>query len=309
MRCFMIFAIAAFAALATDVALAADVKVKLESRAPSSRITATLSVTSQLVVIPVTVLDREGAPMPGLSRTSFRVWEDGVEQRISSFRQDDAPVSIGIVFDASRSMEPRMAQSRAAVRELFADALPEDEFHLVEFNDRPRLLCGLTTDTRQVGDALERVTARGWTALFDGMYLSAQHLRRAHHPRKALVVISDGDDNFSRYRESELRSYLMEAGVVVYSIALSAAWQLPPHHLDRLSRETGGQAHSVGKMDTLAETVRAIGHAIRNQYVLTYSPTNEQQDGKFRRITLDYAPKSAGTSASWRQGYFAPDAR
>ncbi len=303
MRCFMIFATMAFAARATDV------KVKLESRAPRARIKATLAVTSQLVVVPVTVLDKKGAPLLDLSRGSFRVWEDGVEQSISSFTQDDAPVSIGIVFDASRSMEPRMAQSREAVRELFADALPDDEFHLVEFNDRPKLLCGLTTDTRQVGEALERVTSRGWTALFDGIYLSAQQMRRARHPRKALVVISDGDDNFSRYRESELRSYLMEAGVVVYSIAISTAWQLPPHHLDRLSRETGGRAYAVGKMETLGETVRAIGHAIRNQYVLTYSPTNPQQDGKFRRITLEYSPIAAGVSASWRQGYFAPDAR
>lgn len=302
MRCFMMFAVATFA-------LGADVKVRLESRPTKERIKATLAVTSQLVVVPVTVLDDKGAPVPGLSRESFRLWEDGLEQSIGSFRQEDAPVSIGIVFDASRSMEPRMAQAREAVRELFADALPEDEFHLVEFNDRPRLLCGLTSDTRQVGDALELVTARGWTALFDGMYLSAQHLRRARHPRKALVVISDGDDNFSRYRESEVRSYLMEAGVVVYSIELSAAWQLPPHHLDRLSRETGGRAYAVGRMESMAEAVRSIGHAIRNQYVLTYSPTNERQDGRFRRITLDYAPKADGSSASWRKGYFAPDAR
>ena len=302
--------------LVNCAAAAADVTVKLEPRtsiaAAPKLVRTSISVTSNLVVVPVTVLNARGAPVPGLARERFRLFEDGVEQTIQSFGQNDAPVSIGIVFDASHSMELKLDQARQAVAALFADALPEDEFHLVEFNDTPRMMCELTRDTDALKRALGAVRAKGWTALFDGIFLSAHQMRHAHNPRRALVILSDGEDNFSRYQESELRSYLREAGVVVYSIALIAGAPVnhDTRHLRRLTKETGGWAYSVGKIDKMEETVRAIGLAIRSQYFISYTPTNPRSDGKFRKIGVQLdANKGSGLVASWRNGYFAADSR
>lgn len=282
-------------------------------RPPAGSVTrATITTSSQLVQVPVTVLDAYGAPLRGLARDRFHLFEDGVEQNIQFFGQEDAPVSIGIVFDASKSMEPKLPQARQAVARLFENALPGDEYHLVEFNDSPRIVSNLTVNVAAVRHALDSVAARGWTALFDGVLLSAQLMRNAKNTRKALVILSDGQDNFSRYQETELRSFLREAGVVVYSIALSRGplVNLDARYLRRISVETGGWCYSVGKLDKLGEAVRSISDAIRHQYLLSYSPSNPQTDGKYRKIGVKVlAAKSAGIGVSWRSGYYAPDAR
>ncbi len=304
------------AVLVLAPAFGADAPVKLQPRAPRPVPVGVrapenaLRVTSQRVVVPVTVLDGKGAPVLGLSRDRFRLFEDGVEQTIQTLGQDDAPVSIGIVFDASRSMEPKLAQAREAVAELFADSMPNDEFHLVEFNSSPRLLCDLTKDTKEVRRALDTVKAQGWTALFDGIMLATKKMRAATNSRRALVILSDGGDNFSRYQESEVRSYLREAGVVVFAVTLGGgpAATHETRHLRRLSRETGGWAYGVGDLEKMAGVVRAIGKAIRTQYTLTYAPVNTPSDGKFHRIAIQLAPpKDPGLAASWRDGYYAAE--
>ena len=283
---------------------------------PRGRITgrgdraATIRVGSELVVVPVTVLDGRGAPLRGLAREKFRIFEDGVEQQVRTFSQEELPVSIGIVLDASKSMQSKLADAREALTRLFEQAMPGDEYHLVEFNDAPRLLCELTRNTDAVRNALSRVAARGWTALFDGVLLSAQSMRQAQNARRALVILSDGEDNFSRYEEGEVNSYLNEAGVVIYSIGLSSGPFLnrQTKHLRRLSERTGGSCYPISKIDELGRTVRAIGDAIRNQYVLGYSSTNTQVDGKYRRIRVQVASEAhPGLSSSWRSGYYAPE--
>ena len=199
---------------------------------------------------------------------------------------------------------------REAVAELFADSMPNDEFHLVEFNSSPRLLCDLTKDTKEVRRALDTVKAQGWTALFDGIMLATKKMRAATNSRRALVILSDGGDNFSRYQESEVRSYLREAGVVVFAVTLGGgpAATHETRHLRRLSRETGGWAYGVGDLEKMAGVVRAIGKAIRTQYTLTYAPVNTPSDGKFHRIAIQLAPpKDPGLAASWRDGYYAAE--
>ena len=296
--------------LAALPAWCVDAPVRLKPRSLGESPSA-IRVTSQRVVVPVTVLNESGAPVTGLSRERFRLFDDGVEQTVLSFGQDDAPVSIGIVFDASRSMESKMARAREAVGSLLMDALPQDEFHLVQFNDSPRLLCGLTRNTADVQRALDGLKAQGWTALFDGIMMGAQKMRRAGNSRRALVILSDGDDNFSRYQESEVRAYLREAGVVVFAITLGGS--APPthqtHHLRALARETGGWAYSIGNLQKMKDSVRAIGVAIRSQYSLTYSPTNGACDGKLHRIAVQLAPKDPRVAASWRSSYYAVDLR
>ena len=291
-------------------AIGADAPVKVKPRSLAET-RSSIRVTSQRVVVPVTVLNASGALVNGLSRERFRLFDDGVEQTVLSFGQEDSPVSIGIVFDASRSMESKLARARDAVRSLLMDSLPHDEFHLVEFNDSPRLLCELTSNTADLQRALGGVKAQGWTALFDGIMMGAQKMRRAGNSRRALVILSDGADNFSRYQESEVKAYLREAGVVVFAITLTGS--APPthqtHHLRALARETGGWAYSIGNLEKMTEAVRAIGVAIRTQYMLTYAPTNGKSDGKLHRIAVQLAPKDPGFAASWRSSYYAVDLR
>lgn len=270
---------------------------------PTPTVTA---VESRLIEVPVSVLNVRGVPVHGLSRNQFRVFEDGVEQTIQSFAQTDGPVSFGIVFDASRSMEPRLDQAREAVARLFEEALHGDEYSLVEFNDTARTLCDFTPDTGLVQSAISRISAKGWTALFDGVHLSARSMRKARNPRRALVVLSDGEDNFSRHQKSELRAYLREAGVVVYSIGLSAGpFSQPSRHLRILSRETGGWYYPVNRIANLKESVRSIGDAIRQQYTITYRPTNSAADGRYHKIKVA-VDSAAPVTLSWRQGYYAP---
>ena len=176
---------------------------------------------------------------------------------------------------------------------------------------RAERTCELTSNTADLQRALGGVKAQGWTALFDGIMMGAQKMRRAGNSRRALVILSDGDDNFSRYQESEVKAYLREAGVVVFAITLTGS--APPthqtHHLRGLARETGGWAYSIGNLEKMTEAVRAIGVAIRSQYTLTYAPTNGKSDGKLHRIAVQLAPKDPGVAASWRSSYYAVDLR
>ncbi len=297
-------------------AVAADERVQIEPRtglgSTKRRSTATISATANLVMVPVSVLDAAGAPVRGLSRGGFRLFEDGVEQTVQSFGEEDAPVSIGIVFDASRSMRPRLAAAKEAAERLFEQARPGDEYHLVEFNDAPRVLCDLTGNTAAVSAALGRVAVRGFTALFDGIILSAQSMRRAKNARRALVILSDGEDNFSRYEEGEVKSYLDEAGVVIYSIGISngpfAGYQA--RHLRRFAEQTGGHCYPGVRSANLGDAVRSIGDAIRSQYLLSYYSANRNAEGKYRRIHVRTpAGDRRDWSASWRAGYHGSDVR
>lgn len=294
--------------------VAGDDRVEIESRAgrgsPQRQTGPTLRSTTSIVSVPVSVFDAAGAPVRGLPREGFRLFEDGIEQTIQSFVEEDAPVSIGIVFDASKSMLPRLAEAREAAARLFEQARPGDEYHLVEFNNAPRVLCELTSNTTAVSAALDRVAVRGWTALFDGIILSAQSMRRAKNARRALVVLSDGEDNFSRYGEGEVRAYLAEADVVIYSIGISsgpfAGYQA--RHLRRFAEQTGGRSFPGVRTADLGDAVRSIGDAIRSQYVLTYFSANRTAEGKYRKIHVRTpAAERRDWSAAWRSGYYGPD--
>ena len=235
-----------------------------------------------------------------------------MEQTLQSFGEEDAPVSIGIVFDASGSMRPRLAAAKEAAERLFEQSRPGDEYHLVEFNDAPRVLCGLTGNTAAVSAALGQVTVRGFTALFDGIMLSAQSMRNAKNARRALVILSDGEDNFSRYEEGEVKSYLDEAGVVIYSIGISnglfAGYQA--RHLRRFAEQTGGHCYPGVRSANLGDAVRSIGDAIRSQYMLSYYSANRSAEGKYRRIHVrTSADDQRHWSVSWRAGYYGPGAR
>jgi len=275
-------------------------------------INASIRVDAKLVLIPVTVTDTHGAPFPGLSRDSFHLFEDGVEQQVKYFTSEDAPVSLGIVFDASRSMEGKLEQSRAAVSRFLRTSRPGDEFFVVEFSDRPRLLSGFTGDTVAIEKSLVGIQPKNWTALLDAVYMAVHQMKHASNSHKALLILSDGGDNNSRYTEAEMKSRVREADVSIYSIGLGTG--LLRHHvrlLKELSDETGGEYRQADKMADLPDAVERISSAIRHQYVLGYSSSNSINDGMYRKIkvTLNQPADKPPLHASWRTGYYAPPGR
>jgi Ca-activated chloride channel family protein len=276
---------------------------------PQAAINAAIRVDTKLVLIPVTVTDTYGAPFSGLTREGFRLFEDGVEQNVKYFAAEEAPVSLGIVFDASRSMEGKLDQSRAAVSRFLRGSRPGDEYFLVEFNDRPRLLTGFTGDTDVIEKSLVGIKPKNWTALLDAVYMAIHQMKHAGNSHKALLILSDGGDNNSRYTESEIRSRVREADVSIYSIGLGTG--LIRRHvrlLKQLSEETGGEYRQADKMSDLPDAVERISAAIRHQYLLGYSSSNGVNDGLFRKIkvTVSQPSDKPPLHASWRTGYYAP---
>lgn len=268
-----------------------------------------LRVDVKLVLIPVTVTDPFGAPFAGLARSAFRLYESGIEQEIKYFSAEDASISLGVVFDASRSMSGKLDQSRAAVSEFFHTGMPGDEYFAVEFSDAPRLLCGFTSDAARIEKSLANIVPENWTALLDAVYLAVHEMKHAHNPRKALLILSDGGDNNSRYTEREMKLLVREADVCIYSIALvgSGLFRRYVPLLKELSTETGGRVREIERIADLPAAVQAISEAIRHQYVLGYSPRNSGAKGIYRRVQvrLEPPPDLPRLRASWRKGYYS----
>ena len=308
------FAVGLACALAVEGADREDPRVTVTPRVAARRTAgpvAAIRVDVKQILVPVTVTDSFGTPVSGLPRETFRLFEDGVEQQLKSLTSQDAPVSLGVVFDASGSMEGRLDQSRTAVARFCKTAIPGDEFFLVEFNDAPRILCQFTSDTERIEKSLVAIKPRSWTALFDAVYLSMQQMKRAKNPRKALMILSDGRDNNSRYTESEMKALVREGDVCIYTIALVGGGLIKRHvrMLRQLSEETGGRLYEVNETSELPEAVSKISAAIRDQYLLGYTPSDPRNNGLYRKIEvrLNQTPDVPRLRASWRNGYYAPE--
>ena len=271
---------------------------------------AAIRVDVRLTLIPVTVTSPLGAPFPGLPKEAFRLIEDGVEQEVKFFTSEDSPVSLGVVFDTSRSMEGKLDQSRRAVAQFFQTAMPGDEFFAIEFSNTPKMLCDFTSDTALIERSLLGIKPKNWTALFDAVYLATHQMKRARNPRKALLILSDGNDNYSRYSESEMKSLVREGDVCIYSIGLVGSGLMKRHLrvLKQLSELTGGHFYEVERMSDLPAAAENISAAIRNQYVLGYSSSKPQSDGLYRKIEVKLNQEGGlpRLNASWRKGYYAP---
>lgn len=278
---------------------------------------ANIRVDTNLVLIPVTVTDPLNRFVTGLDRADFRLYEDKVEQSISQFASDDAPLSIGLVFDASGSMGAKLAKSRQAAAQFFKTANPEDEFFLVQFNDRPELAVPFTHQTEEIQNRLAFTQAKGRTALLDGVYIAMDHMKKAKNARKAILILSDGGDNSSRYTESEVKNAVREADVQIYAIGIfepvhargrTAEELSGPGLLSELAEQTGGRHFAVENINELPDVAAKIGIELRNQYVIGYSPSNLHRDGKYRRVTIKInQPRGLPPLRPfWRQGYYAP---
>jgi Ca-activated chloride channel family protein len=284
---------------------------------PEAAPRANIRIDTSVVLIPVTVTDPLNRFVTGLDQDSFRISEDKVDQKIVSFGSEDAPLSIGIVFDTSGSMGPKLDKSRQAVSEFFKTANPEDEAFLVVFNDRPELVTPLTHNLEEIQNRLTFTQSKGRTALLDGILLALHTMKKARNPRKALVVISDGGDNSSRYTENEIKNLVRESDTQIYAIGIYEPVQsrgrtpeelAGPGLLTDVSEPTGGRHFVVENLNELPDVAAKIGIELRNQYVLGYSPSNKVRDGKYRKVSVKLIqPRGLPPlHAFWRTGYYAP---
>ena len=267
--------------------------------------TANLRYDVRLIQVPVSVTDLRGQPLVDLTKEQFRIFEDDVEQPISSFSIDDAPISGMLIFDSSRSMKTRLTDTRAGVEQFLNTAMPGDEFGLIRFSDRAQVLSKFTPDTDAVLRELNGVQAKGWTALFDALYLGSQQVRKGHNQRRVLVVFSDGADNNSRYSEAEMISRLREEDLEIYAVSLYER----PRTLEKVAEDTGGRAYWVRKMEELPDAIETLSRQIRSEYLIGYTPGSMQNDGKYHRIRVEVRPREGMSRlrTTWRRGYIAPE--
>ncbi len=291
------------AALAAALSGERPVTITPRPRPSADRPAANIRLDVTRVLIPVTVTDGADRPYTALRRENFRLFEDGVEQNICSFSFEDGPVSAGLLFDASGSMRSRIDKSREAVEEFFKASVPGDEFFLIRFNDSPRLEMSFTGKPEEISRALSFVQPHGWTALYDAMRLAMHEMKGARNPRRALLVLTDGADNHSRYSEHEIRDLVLESDVRVYAVGLFER----PKFLEKLAAETGGSVVWTRKLKDLPEAVARLNRELRSQYVLAYSPTNAQRDGRYRKVRVDLVAASPQLRAAWRRGYYGPE--
>jgi Ca-activated chloride channel family protein len=277
---------------------------------PGSRI----RMNVDMVLVPVTVTDPMNRLVTGLEREDFQVFENSNGQKIVSFASEDAPVSIGIVFDLSGSMTSKLVRARESILQFIKTANPLDEFFVIGFNDRPELIEDFTSSVEDIQARLATVRSGHRTALLDAIYYGVTKMKDARHERKAILVVSDGGDNRSRYTEGELRSQVREADVEIYSIGIFDPYAPTPEErtgpqlLNDLSEETGGRLFRVDSIDDMGDIAEKISTELRNQYMIGYRPKDLTRDGKWRKVKVRVNPPAGlpPLTVHARTGYYAP---
>jgi Ca-activated chloride channel homolog len=270
-------------------------------------------VNSDLVIVPVTVTDRNGHTVLYLRQADFSVGEDGVPQKILSVSRWNAPASIGVILDSSGSMEPSVEIAHAAVRALLSEAAMEDEAFLINFADSPKTEGGFTHNMNEITGKLLSRGAEGWTALVDAIYAGLNRMKSASTARKALVVITDGGENHSRYSFAELLSAARESDTQVYIVTIRRSIRRTDEqrgrlYLDDLAKDTGGHMLVIDSDAQLLAAMTTINELIRNQYLLSYRPLQNLRDGKWHRVRIRLQPSRGGPKYRIyaREGYYAP---
>jgi Ca-activated chloride channel family protein len=273
-----------------------------------------IRVDVNLVLVPATVTDSMNRLVTGLEKENFEIYDNNVGQAIKSFSSEDAPVTIGIVFDLSGSMSSKYARARRALSEFLRTSNPQDEFFVVGFNDRPAVIVDYTSDVDDVEARMVMLKPENRTALIDAVYLAINKLRQGKYERKALLIISDGGDNRSRYTEGELRRVVRESDVQIYSIGIFDQYaptqeeQLGPVLLTDICEMTGGRLFRVGDIADLSDIASRISAELRNEYVLGYRPSDMKKDGNWRKLKIRLVPPPGlpPLTVHNRQGYYAP---
>jgi VWFA-related protein len=275
-----------------------------------------IRVDTNMVLIPVTVTDARNHPVLGIDAHQFRVYDGRIEQEIVNVSNDDSPVSVGIVFDGSASMKSKLGKARDAVIEFLKSANPDDEFFLVNFSDTADIAVPWTTSGAEIQSRLMYATTKGKTALLDAIHLAMDTMKDARNPRRALLVISDGGDNDSRYTKTDIRNALREANVWIYALGVygNEPVMLPeeerggPFLLSQLAEQTGGRHFAIERLSDLPAAAAKVGMELRNQYLVGYRPSKIDSDGKFHKVQVRLVDEG-NLRLSWRPGYYAPQDR
>ena len=273
----------------------------------------TIKVDVDLVLVNATVSDSQGRLVTGLRQGNFRLWEDKVEQKVEYFSSEDSPMSIGLIFDATGSMEDKISRARDAAVSFLKTGNPDDEFFLVTFSQSPRLADGFTTDISRLQSHMIFTPAKGLTPLYDAVYLGLETMKSARNKRKALLLITDGEDNHSRYSFWDIKEFVKEQDVQIFIIGIvnpSGELGSDPGGraiIEDLAQISGGQAFFPDSADELEDICNKIALELRNQYVLGYHSTNETKDGKWRKIRVKInQPKGLPNfSVHSKSGYYA----
>ena len=258
--------------------------------------TSPIKVDVNLVLVPVSIVDPMNRQVTGLDKQNFVVFEGKEKQEIRHFSSEDAPVSLGAIFDVSGSMADKIERAREAVLEFFKTANPQDEFFMIAFADKPEQVTDFTQSVEDIEGRLVYTVPKGRTALLDAIYLGLSKMKDAKYGKKALLIISDGGDNHSRYTESEIKNLVKESDVQIYAIGIYNHYfptdeeRLGPQLLSDITELTGGRAFSIDNPNDLAHVATKIGIELRNQYVLGYRPTNPVHDGKWHKIRVKLTP-------------------
>jgi Ca-activated chloride channel homolog len=273
-----------------------------------------IKVDVDLVLVSVTITDPMNRLVTGLDKDNFQLYEDKQPQEIRHFSSEDAPLSLGVIFDMSGSMSNKIEKAREAVVQFFKTANPQDEFFMIAFNDKPELISDFTRSIEDIQGKLIYTMPRGRTAMLDAIYLGMNKMRDAQNSKKALLIISDGGDNHSRYTDSEIKSMVKEADVQIYAIGIfETAPPTPeevrgPHLLGEITDITGGRTFVIDNPNELADIATKIGIELRNQYVLGYRPKNAVRNGRWHKIKVKLLPPKGlpPLTVYAKSGYYAP---
>jgi Ca-activated chloride channel homolog len=271
----------------------------------------------ELVLVNITVTDPHDRLVTGLEADNFRIFEDNIEQEVVTFSSEDVPISIGVVLDLSGSMANKIGKAKEAALEFFKTANPQDEFLLVTFSEHAQITSGFSTNTEELASSLLSTSAKGRTALLDAIYLGLSEMRSAHNAKRALLIISDGGDNNSRYNENDIRRLVREANTQLYAVGIFDPFEYRsrtpeelngPSLLSELTELTGGRAFDVANPNELADIAAKVGMELRNQYILGYHPSNKTHDARWRKIKVKLrTPKGLPPLTAYaKTGYYAP---
>jgi len=273
-----------------------------------------IQVNVNLVLVPVTITDPLNRLVLGLEKNNFSVFEGNAPQEIRHFSSEDAPISLGVIFDTSGSMKTKFDRAREAIVEFCKTANPQDEFFMISFSDTVQELSDFTSSVEDIQARLLFAVPKGRTALLDAIYLGLHKMKQARYERKALLIISDGGDNRSRYTEGQIKSLVKEADVQMYAIGIFDAdfrteeesWG--PELLESITQITGGREFTVGDPSELPDIATKIGIELRNQYVIGYRPKSDPHDGKWHKVKVKLAlPKGLPPlQVHAKTGYYAP---
>jgi Ca-activated chloride channel homolog len=276
-----------------------------------------LHVDVDLALVHVTVTDPYNRLVTGLEPDNFRIFEDNVEQEVVNFSSEDVPISIGIILDHSGSMTNKLGKAKEAAFQFLKTANPEDEFFLVGFNDHSELLSPFTENVEDLQSRMLSASAKGRTALLDAIYQGLSEMRRARNGKRALLIISDGGDNSSRYNEKDIKRLVREADTQLYSIGIfdplnrtgTPEERYGPSLLNEMTELTGGRAFTVENLNNLPDIAEKIGMELRNQYILGYHPSNKAHDARWRKIKVKLrSPKGLPPLSVYaKTGYYAPN--